>query len=86
MPVNGRLTGQVGIYIHSEHYLYAVDAHFVLGALDRAAEGLKPGLTKPKVSLGLPRLIADDIEAAETTLARLAAFKQAGAGSGSAMI
>ena len=51
----------------------------VLGALDRAAEGLEPGLIKPKVTLsGLPRLIADDIEAAETTLARLAAFKQAG--------
>lgn len=79
VPMNGHATGQVGIYIHSEQYLYAVDAHFVLGALDRAAEGFEPGLTKPKVALsGLPRLIADDIEAAETTLARLAAFKQAG--------
>ena len=48
---------------------------------------MEPGLIKPKVTLsGLPRLIADDIEAAETTLARLAAFKQAGGRVGLAMI
>jgi glyoxylase-like metal-dependent hydrolase (beta-lactamase superfamily II) len=79
VPIDGHATGQVGIYIHSERYLYAVDAHFVLAALDRAAEGLGPGLTKPKVGLsGLPRRIADDINAAEATLTRLAAFKQSG--------
>ncbi len=79
VPLDGHAAGQIGIYLHSERYLYAVDAHLMLSALNGQTQGAKPGKSGSKVVLaGLPRRIADDIGAAEVTLERLSAFQQAG--------
>lgn len=63
VPLEGHAVGHFGLLFHAPAYLYAVDAHWVLSALDHDAP-----------VTGLPRRIADDVEAAEATLARLRAF------------
>lgn len=67
VPLEGHAVGHFGVYWHAENILYAVDAHWVLSALE-AGEPL----------FGLPRQIASDTAAAEQSLDRLRAFKSAG--------
>jgi len=67
VPLDGHAVGHFGVLLHDSQTLYAVDAHWIL-------DGLQHGSTLS----GLPRQIAVDVAAAEATMHRLRAFKQAG--------
>jgi glyoxylase-like metal-dependent hydrolase (beta-lactamase superfamily II) len=63
VPLEGHAVGHFGLLFHEPNYLYAVDAHWVLTALE-----------KDEPVTGMPKQIADDVPAAEATLARLRGF------------
>ena len=67
VPLEGHAVGHFGVYLHAERILYAVDAHWVLSALSSRLP-----------LAGLPKRIASDVSAAETTLDRLRRFQQDG--------